>query len=123
MRPATGLMALWIALAAAPVPAQAYSCALSPAKDAVIVKTDNPSARAVTCKVDCLFTTPEGPATISCSQQIPAGAKGWYVCLLPIGGRTFEFARGSESWQIDKWTGRQQKTPRERGFGVSRRAG
>jgi hypothetical protein len=48
---------------AAPLPAFAYSCVLSPTKDAVIVKTDNPSDRETTCKVDCLFTSPEGPVT------------------------------------------------------------
>jgi hypothetical protein len=86
-----------IGLNAAPLPALAYSCALSPARDAVMVKTDNPSGHPVTCKVDCVFTTPDGPATISCSQQIPAGARGWYVCLRPTGGKAFEFASGSES--------------------------
>ena len=80
-----------------PLPAFAYSCATSPAKDAVIIKTDNTSDRAVTCKVDCTFKAPEGPVTISCSQQIPAGAKGWYVCLRPTGGKVLEFVGGSES--------------------------
>lgn len=81
----------------AALPAWAYSCAVSPAKDAVIVKTDNESARPVTCKVECRFTTPAGTATVSCSQQIPAGAKGWYVCLRPIEGQAAQFAGGSES--------------------------
>jgi hypothetical protein len=82
---------------AAPLPALAYSCAVSPAKDAVIIKTDNESAQPVTCKVDCSFTTPAGPATISCIQQIPAEAKGWYVCLRPIDGKAAQFSGGSES--------------------------
>jgi len=81
----------------APLPAFAYSCAMSPAKDAVIVKTDNASDRAVTCKVDCTFKAAEGPVTISCAQQIPAGAKNWYVCLRPTGGKALEFVGGSES--------------------------
>jgi hypothetical protein len=85
--------------ATAPLPAFAYTCALSPAKDAVIVKTDNPSDRAITCKVDCQFTSPQGPVTISCTQQIPANKKGWYVCLRPTGGKALEFAGGSESCQ------------------------
>jgi hypothetical protein len=97
MRAAVVVTVLWIGLAAAPRPALAYSCSLSPARDAVIVKTDNPSAHPVTCKVDCVFTTPDGPATISCSQQIPAGTKGWYVCLRPTGGKAFAFASGSEN--------------------------
>ena len=84
---------------AAPLPAFAYSCVLSPAKDAVIVKTDNASDREMTCKVDCLFTSPEGPVTISCAQRIPANRKGWYVCLRLTGGKALEFASGSESCQ------------------------
>lgn len=84
-------------LAAAPVPTVAYTCNMSSAKDAVIVKTDNASDRAMACKVDCLFTSSEGPMTISCSQQIPAGTKGWYVCLRPTGGKALQFVSGSES--------------------------
>jgi hypothetical protein len=86
-----------VAAVQAPLPAFAYSCVVSPAKDSVIVKTDNTSDRAVTCKVDCTFKAAEGPVTISCSQQIPAGAKGWYVCLRPTGGKALEFVSGSES--------------------------
>jgi multisubunit Na+/H+ antiporter MnhE subunit len=85
-----------LAAAAAP-PAWAYSCAVSPARDAVIVKTDNESAQPVICKVECRFTTPAGTATVACSQQIPPGAKGWYVCLRPIDGKSAQFAGGSES--------------------------
>ena len=84
-------------LLAAPVPAFAYSCALSPAKDAVIVKTDNASDRALSCKVDCQFTSPQGPVTISCTQSIPANSKAWYVCLRSTGGKALEFTGGSES--------------------------
>ena len=95
MRSASALVIL--IATGAPLPALAYSCAISTAKDAVIVKTDNASAQPVTCKVECRFTTPAGIATISCSQQIPAGAKGWYVCLRPINGATAQFSGGSES--------------------------
>ena len=80
-----------------PLPAFAYSCALSPARDAVIVKTDNASDRGVTCKVDCTFKAADGPLTFSCTQQIPPGAKGWYVCLRPTGGKALEFVGGSEN--------------------------
>src|SRR6476620_4404099 len=66
------ILACIVGFAAAPLPAFAYSCVLSPAKDAVIVKTDNPSDRETTCKVECLFTSPEGPMTVSCAQRIPA---------------------------------------------------
>ncbi len=89
--------ACMVGLVAAPLPALAYSCALSPAKDAVIVKTDNASDRAVSCKVDCQFTSPQGPVTISCTQSIPANSKGWYVCLRPTGGKVLEITGGSES--------------------------
>src|SRR3954449_1860646 len=84
-------------LSVLPLPAVAYTCTPSPAGDAVIVKTDNASDRAITCKVDCRFTSPEGPATISCTQQIPANSKGWYVCLRPTGGKALQFESGSES--------------------------
>lgn len=82
---------------ATPLPALAYTCALSPAKDAVIVKTDNASDHAMNCKVDCQFTSPQGPVTISCAQEIPANSKGWYVCLRPAGGKALEFVSGNES--------------------------
>lgn len=85
------------ALALAPLPAAAYSCAVSPAKDSIIIKTDNSSDRNKTCKVECTFKAPDGPVTFSCAQQIPAGAKGWYVCLRPTGGKALEFVGGSES--------------------------
>ncbi|MGH6708023.1 MAG: hypothetical protein ACREEK_03545 [Bradyrhizobium sp.] len=88
---------LVMATVLAPLPAWAYSCEVSPAKDAVIVKADNARDRGVTCTVDCTFKVPDGPFRISCSQQIPAGAKGWYVCLRPTGGKTLEFVDGRES--------------------------
>ena len=91
------ILILVAAATLAPLPAQAYSCAVSPAKDSVIVKTDNSGDRSVTCTVDCMFKAPDGPFKISCSQQIPAGAKGWYVCLRPTGGKALEFVGGSES--------------------------
>ena len=93
------ILACIVGFAAAPLPAFAYSCVLSPAKDAVIVKTDNPSDRETTCKVECLFTSPEGPVTVSCAQRIPANKKGWYVCLRPTGGKAVEFVRVSEAGQ------------------------
>ena len=82
---------------ATPLPAQAYSCAVSPAKDSIIIKTDNPSNSPVTCKVDCTFKAADGPVKLSCAQEIPAGAKGWYVCLRPTGGKALEFVEGKES--------------------------
>ena|SRR5690348_11564214 len=88
---------LAVLLVALPLPARAYTCALSPAKDSIIVKTDNPSNRAVTCKVDCKFKAADGPVSLSCAQQIPAGVKGWYVCVRPTRGKALEFVEGSES--------------------------
>ena len=96
MRRLIGLISIVVTVLA-PLPAFAYSCALSPAKDAVIIKTDNTSDRGVTCKVDCTFKAADGPVTFSCSQQIPLGAKGWYVCLRPTGGKAMEFGSGAES--------------------------
>ena len=55
-----GLMSIVMATLA-PLPALAYSCALSPAKDAVIIKTDNARDRGVTCTVECMFKAPDGP--------------------------------------------------------------
>jgi hypothetical protein len=81
---------------AAPLPASAYQCTISPAKDAVVIKTDNASAQSVTCKVDCRFATPAGMVSFSCSQQIPPQTKGWYVCLRPIEGAAAQFAGGGE---------------------------
>jgi len=92
----TGLISI-VTVGLTPLPAFAYSCALSPARDAVIVKTDNASDRGVTCKVDCTFKAADGPVTFSCTQQIPPGAKGWYVCLRPTGGKALEFVGGSEN--------------------------
>lgn len=80
-----------------PLPAAAYSCVVSPAKDSIIIKADNSSDRSRTCKVDCTFKAPDGPVTVSCSQQIPAGATGWYVCLRPSGGKALEFVSGNEN--------------------------
>ena len=84
------------ALLAAPPPAQAYSCAVSPAKDSIIIKTDNPSNNPVTCRVDCTFKSADGPVKLSCAQQIPAGAKGWYVCVRPT-DKALEFVEGQEN--------------------------
>jgi hypothetical protein len=85
------------ALAAMPRSVWAYSCAMSPARDAVIIKTDNSRDREATCKVECVFAGQDGPVTISCAQKIPAGAKNWYVCLRPTGGKLVEFVSGRES--------------------------
>src|SRR4051812_19740568 len=98
MRRLIGLASIVLA-ALAPLPAFAYSCALTPAKDAVIIKTGNARDRAVTCKVNCTFKAAGGPVTFSCAQQIPPGAKSWYVCLRPPGGKAMEFVSGSESCQ------------------------
>jgi hypothetical protein len=79
-----------------PLPAQAYTCAVSPAKDSIIIKTDNPSNNPVTCRVDCTFKSADGPVKLSCAQQIPAGAKGWYVCVRPT-DKALEFVEGQEN--------------------------
>jgi hypothetical protein len=76
-------------------PTHAY--ALSQAKGAVIIKTDNGTAQPLTCKVDRTFKAPERLFTVSCTQKIPASAKSWYVCVRPTGGKALEFAEGNES--------------------------
>ena len=81
-----------------PQSVRAYSCAMSPARDAAIIKTDNSRDREATCKVECVFAGQDGPVTISCTQKIPAGAKNWYVCLRPTGGKAYgQLEGGSES--------------------------
>jgi hypothetical protein len=80
-----------------PLAASGFTCTLSPAKDAVIVKTDNGFDHELTCTIDCRFTSPQGPTTVSCTQAIPANRIGWYVCRRPTGGKALEFAGGSES--------------------------
>jgi hypothetical protein len=87
---------LFAALLATPLPAQAYTCAVSPAKDSIIIKTDNPSDHPVTCRVDCTFKAADGPVKLSCAQEIPGGAKGWYVCVRPT-DKALEFVEGKES--------------------------
>jgi len=84
-------------LAAAPPQASAYSCGLSPARDAVIIKTDNASDRAMKCRVECTFNSPDGPVTIACVRQVPPATRDWYVCLRATGGKALEFADGAES--------------------------
>ena len=99
MTPGPGLrISLLLALSAAlPLPARAYTCAISPAKDSIIIKTDNASDHAVTCRVDCTFKAADGPVMLACAQEIPAGAKGRYVCVRPTGGKALEFVDGKES--------------------------
>ena len=84
-------------LAAAPLPASAYSCGLSPAKDAVIIKTDNLSDHAMRCRVECTFNSPDGPVTIACVRQVPPETSDWYVCLRATNGKVLEFSDGTES--------------------------
>ena len=86
-----------IVLAAAPLPAGAYSCGLSPARDAVVIKTDNTSGHAMTCRVECTFTSPDGPVTIACVRKVPPETRDWYICLRATGGKAMEFAEGTES--------------------------
>ena len=84
-------------LAAAPLPARAYSCGLSPAGDAVIIKTDNAADRAMMCRVECTFTSPDGPVTIACVRQVPPHTRDWYICLRATAGKPLEFSDGAES--------------------------
>jgi len=84
-------------LAVAPIPAGAYSCVLSPARDAIIIKTDNGSDHPKICRVECTFASPEGPVTVACVREVPPDTRDWYICLRPTGGRVLEFSDGTES--------------------------
>ena len=84
-------------LAAAPLPAGAYSCGLSLARDAIIIKTDNAADHAMTCRVECTFNSPEGAVTIACVRRVPPHTRDWYICLRPTGGKALEFSDGAES--------------------------
>ena len=95
MRPQVFVIAVAV-LAGAP-PAAAFTCALTPKGDAVIVKTDNPNAQPTSCTVTCRFKVRGGTETVDCTQEIPGGAKGWTVCLRPTGGKAYKFEGGIES--------------------------
>ena len=79
---------VFVTLAAAS-PAAAFTCALSPDKTSVIVKTSNPNSQPASRTVTCRFAVPEGTASITCTQIIPAGAKDWYVCIRPAAGKNY----------------------------------
>ena len=80
--------------------AAAYICTISPKGDAVIVKTSNPYPQSTSCTVPCRFVVPDGIATVKCTQTVPGGAKDWYVCLRPTGGKAYgKLEGGSEDCQ------------------------
>ena len=63
----------------------------------MIVKTGNPDAQPKSCTVTCNFAVPGGVEPITCTQMIPGGAKDWYVCIRPTGGKALgAFESGSE---------------------------
>ena len=86
---------IFMTLAAAS-PAVAFTCTLSPDKTSVILKTSNPNSQAASCTVTCRFAVPEGTASITCTQTIPAGAKDWYVCIRPATGKSYGAPAGGE---------------------------
>jgi hypothetical protein len=89
--PAAAFAAIGAAvLIAGAQPAAAYSCAISPHGDAVIIKTDNTDGAPKICTVTCRYVT----ATFTCTQSIPGGAKGWFVCLRPSGGKVLGALQG-----------------------------
>jgi hypothetical protein len=71
-------------------PAAAVTCKLSPRGDSLLIKTSNPSAAPKTCTVTCRFAL----ARFSCTQNIPAGAKDWYVCVRPTRGKNLGALQG-----------------------------
>ena len=52
------------------------------------MKTSNPNSQPASCTVTCRFAVPEGTASITCTQIIPAGAKDWSV-LIPAAGKNY----------------------------------
>jgi len=82
-------LSLAVLLSATASPAAAYTCAVTPAKDAVVVKTSNPDAQAKSCTVTCNFAVPGGVERITCTQTVPGGAKDWFLCIRPTGGKAF----------------------------------
>ena len=72
-------------------PAAAATCQLSPHGDSLVIRTSNPSAAPKTCTVTCRFTL----ARFACTQNIPAGANNWYVCLRPTRGKNIGAFQGA----------------------------
>jgi len=90
-RAAAALIALLAASSAA-----AFTCKLSPDGSSVIVKTSNPNPQPAQCTVSCRFKTPDGVATVTCTQTIPAGATDWYVCLRAAAGKNYGDVDGGD---------------------------
>src|SRR5262245_48912888 len=76
--------------------AAAFTCTLSPDKTSVIWKTSKPKSQAASCTLTCRFAVPEGTASITCTQTIPAGAKDWYVSIRPATGKGYGAPAGGE---------------------------
>ena len=87
---------LMVMTLAAASQAPAFTCTLSPDKTSVIGKTSNPNLQPASCTVTCRFAVPEGTASITCTQTIPAGAKDWYVCIRPAAGKNYGAAAGGD---------------------------
>jgi hypothetical protein len=96
MKNLTGFVLACAVVAAAPYPASAYTCRLSPSGDSIIVKTGNTGIADLSCTVTCRFTTPQGPLAVTCTQTIPAGTPDWYVCVRPTGGKSVGALEGGE---------------------------
>ena len=58
----------------------------------MIIKTDNPGAAPKTCTVTCRFAL----ARFSCTQNIPAGARNWFVCVRPTRGKNLGALQGGQ---------------------------
>ncbi len=79
-----------VLLAAQPA-AAAITCKLAPHGDSLLIKTSNPGAAPKTCTVTCRFAL----ARFACTQNIPAGAKDWYVCVRPTRGKKLGAFQGA----------------------------
>jgi hypothetical protein len=71
-------------------PAAAYTCTIAPHGDSVIIKTSNTGAAPKICTVTCRFTF----ARFSCTQNIPAGASNWFVCVRSTRGKNLGALQG-----------------------------
>jgi hypothetical protein len=77
--------------------AGAYTCRVSPAGDAIMIKTGNNTASATSCTVTCRFKTPQGPPfDVTCIQTIPPNTPDWFVCIRPTGGKAVGAFEGGE---------------------------
>ena len=55
-------------------------CKLADDKRTVTVAFTNPSSQAMACEANCDMAIPNGFGTVSCSMEVPGGAKDLVLC-------------------------------------------